>query len=241
MSFGVYVAAPFFSAFMLRPQDQHGLQWSYVTYTLVNGITVFFKFVFLPLWGAASDRFGTRKCLVLAAWLICWLPLAWLWPHGNEAVYFTVICLVQTFGGLAWAGHELCSFNFLLDSAHAKDRPRLVASMNILNGIMIFLGSMTGAVVVSVAPELLNPFLVVFALSAFCRLAACAAFLRRLREVRVVERISYRDLFFRVSSVRATMGPVLRFFVMPLRRGTETNHLREDAVDAAPPDPPESR
>jgi MFS family permease len=222
MSFGVYLAAPFFSAYMLRRPDQHGLEWSYVTFTLVNGITVFFKFVFLPLWGAASDRFGSRKCLVLAGWLVSFLPLVWLVPHGNQTLYFAAICLVQTWGGLAWGGHELCSFNFLLDSARAEDRPGLVASMNIVNGLMAFLGSMTGALVVSLAPAYWNPFLVVFFCSGLARFTVCAALLPRLHEVRVVERISYRDLFFRVSSVRATMGPVIRFFVLPTRRGEGT-------------------
>lgn len=222
MSFGVYVAAPFFSAYMLRQPEQHGLQWSYVTFTLVNGITVFFKFVFLPLWGAASDRFGSRKCLVLAGWLVSALPLVWIVPHDHQALYFAAICLVQTWGGLAWAGHELCSFNFLLDSARAEDRPRLVASMNILNGLMAFLGSMTGALIVSLVPGGWNPFLVVFFCSAVTRFAVCAVLLPRLQEVRVVERISYRELFFRVSSVRATMGPVIRFFVLPAKRGGAT-------------------
>ncbi len=224
MNFGVYLAAPFFSAYMLRAPAEHGLEWSYVTYTLVNGIAVFFKFVFLPLWGAASDRFGSRKCLVLAAWLICALPVMWAFPRTDMGLYFAVICVTQTWGGLAWAGHELCSFNFLLDSAHAADRPRLVASMNIVNGLMVFLGSMTGAVVVSLAPASVNPFLLVFFISGLCRFGVCGALVSRLKEVRVVEKISYRSLFFRVSSVRSTMGPVIRFFVLP-HRGR-----REDGV-----------
>ncbi|MBI4606646.1 MAG: hypothetical protein HY721_32180 [Planctomycetes bacterium] len=136
-------------------------------------------------------------------------------------LYFAVICIVQTWGGLAWAGHELCSFNFLLDSARAQDRPKLVASMNIVNGTMYFLGSMTGAVIVSVAPDLLNPFFLVFLTSGLTRFAVCGLLLGRLREVRVVEKTSYRDLFSRVSSVRATLGPAMRFFVLPAKRPTD--------------------
>jgi len=218
MSFGVYVSAPYFSAFMLRSTANNGLEWSYVTFTLVNGITMFFKFVFLPLWGTAADRFGARKCLVLAAWMVSVLPLLWLCPRTDPYFYFTVVCFTQTWGGLAWAGHELCAFNFLLDSALPSERPRLVASMNIVNGCMVFLGSMTGAVAVSVAPEGIHPFLLVFLLSGLCRFAVCGTLAHRLREVRVVEKISYRSLFFRVSSVRPTIGPVLRFFVLPLRK-----------------------
>jgi MFS family permease len=218
MNFGVYLAAPFFSAYMLRPLSEDGREWSYVTYMGINGITLFFKFVFLTLWGEAADRFGSRKCLVLAAWVVCVLPLAWLFPAGNDSLYFAVICIVQVVGGFAWAGHELCAFNFLLDSAHSAERPALVASMNIVNGVMVFLGSMAGALVVSVAPDFLNPFLLVFLLSSLARFVACSTLLHRLHEVRIVEKISYRSLFFRVSSVRANMGPVMRFFVLPVKR-----------------------
>jgi MFS family permease len=218
MNFSVYLAAPFFSAFMLRSADAHGLDWSYMRYTLVNGITVLFKFFFLPVWGAASDRYGSRKCLVLAAWLVCFLPLFWLFPRGEMSLYFAVICMAQTWGGFAWAGHELCSFNFLLDSAHASERPRLVAAMNTLNGVMVFAGSLCGSIIVLLAPAGANPFLLVFAASSASRLAVCAALVRRLREVRLVEKISYRALLFRVSSIRAQLGPVMRFFVLPAKR-----------------------
>src|SRR5262249_21418507 len=68
LNFGVYLSAPFFSTYMLRPPAQSGLGWSYARYTAVTGIVLFFKFVFLPLWGRAADRFGARKCLTLSAW-----------------------------------------------------------------------------------------------------------------------------------------------------------------------------
>jgi MFS family permease len=222
MNFGVYLAAPFFSTYMLRPQGESGMGWSYVTYTAINGITVFFKFVFLPLWGRASDRFGARKCLVLAAWFLSTLPLFWLFPREHAGLYFGVICLAQLCGGFAWAGHELCAFNFLLDSARPEDRPRLVASMNIINGVMVFLGSTTGAVMVSLAPGAVNSFLLVFLASGLTRFGVCAALVHRLREVRVVEKISYRALLFRVTAARAHMGPGMRFFVFPAKKIEES-------------------
>jgi MFS family permease len=218
MSFAVYLAAPFFSAFMLRQPGERGLGWSYVTYTLVNGVTILFKFVFLPVWGKASDTFGSRKCLVLSAWCVWVLPLFWWFPRDDMTLYFAVICIAQVCGGFAWAGHELSSFNFLLDSAPAHERPRLVASMNIVNGLMVFLGSSTGAIFVSLAPGSVNPFLLVFLLSGLGRLAVSILLAPRLREVRVVERITYSSLLFRVTSVRSNLGPVLRFFVLPLQR-----------------------
>lgn len=231
MNFAVYLAAPFFAAYMLRPVEEQGLAWSYVTYTLINGIAVFFKFVFLPLWGKSADTFGSRKCLVLSAWLLSSLPLFWLFPAGNN-LQLAMIILAQVWGGFAWAGHELCSFNFLLDSAEPAERPRLVASMNIVNGCMVFLGSTAGALAVSLAPGSIHPFLLVFFLSSAIRFAVCARFARRLREVRVVERISYRSLFFRVSSVRASAGPVLRFFVLPARAPWERKSASPERGEA---------
>jgi len=243
MNFGVYLSAPFFSTYMLRPPAQSGLGWSYARYTAVTGIVLFFKFVFLPLWGRAADRFGARKCLTLSAWVVCLLPLIWLMPPHHPALHLAAICLVQTLSGFAWAGHELCSFNFLLDSADPADRPRLVASMNIVNGLMIFLGSSLGALVVWALAGRIHPFMGVFFLSSLVRFTNCFSLLPLLREVRQVEAISYRSLFFRVSGVRAGLGPGVRFFLLPgtrpskpsLHRGEETTAAEAPALDAVRP------
>lgn len=201
MNFGVYMALPFFSAYMLRRPDQHGLGWSYVTYTAANGIGVLFKFVFLPLWGRASDRFGARKCLVLVAWFLSSLPLFWLFPPNPRVLHLVVICCAQVLSGFAWAGQELCSFRFLLDSARGRDRRRLIASMNVVNGVMILLGSAAGAVIVSRAPSAVNPFLLVFLVASLARFAVSGSLVWRLHEARSVKNISYGALFLRVTRV----------------------------------------
>jgi len=223
MNFGVYLSAPFFSTFMLRPPAEFGLGWSYARYTAVTGIVLVFKFLFLPLWGRAADRFGARKCLTLSAWMVSILPLLWLTPHHHPGFHLAAICLVQSLSGFSWAGHELCSFNFLLDSADPADRPRLVASMNIVNGLMIFLGSSLGALAVWALAGWVHPFLGVFFLSSLVRFSVCLFLLPGLREVRQVESISYRSLFFRVSGVRASLGPGMRFFLLPGRKPAPTS------------------
>jgi len=214
VSFALNLSAPYFSAYLLRPAAEHGLAWSYLAFTLVNAITAFFKFLFLPVWGRTADRFGSRKCLVLASWLLSTLPLFWLLPPALR-LGPAAICLGQAWAGFVMAGHELSSFNFLLDSSQPAVRPRLVASMNMINGLMVFLGSATGGAAVSLAPRWANPFILVFVLSVLARFAVCAALAGRLREVRIVERIGYRSLFFRVSLARAQFGPLLRFFLVP--------------------------
>jgi MFS family permease len=215
MSFAVYLSAPFFAVYMLRHVDRHGLAWSYSTFTAVTAVVMVAKFLFLPLWGHAADRFGSRKCLTLSAWLIVALPLPWLFPATHPLLHLAVIVVAQVWSGLAWAGHELCSFNFLLESAPPADRARLTSAMNAFNGVMIFVGATLGAVLVEVVPSRWNPFFVVFVASSALRLGTSLVLLPRLKEVRVVEHISYRELFFRVVAVRPQLGPMLRFFALP--------------------------
>lgn len=219
MNFAAYVAGPFFVAYMLRSPENHGLEWSYATYTIVSGVAFLAKVLFFPLWGAASDRYGSRKCLVLAAWLIAAMPLPWLFPSTSPQLLFAVILAAQMASGFAWSGHELCSFSFLLDSAPPPERPRLVACMNTINGVMVFLGSGLGALAVLAAPAGMNPLLFVLAVSSALRFLVCGLLVHRLQEVRVVERISYRSLLFRVTAVRPQLGGVLRFFALPARGG----------------------
>jgi MFS family permease len=223
MNFAVYLSAPYFAAYMLRDRDHHGLAWSYSTFTLVTAVVVVAKFLFLPLWGHAADRYGSRKCLTLSAWLIFALPLPWLFPAERAGLHLAIIIAAQVWSGLAWAGHELCSFNFLLDSAPAHERGRVTAAMNVINGVMLFVGATLGAVLVQVVPATWNPFFVVFVVSSSLRLVTCLTLLPRLKEVRVVEHISYRDLFFRVVAVLPQVGPMLRFFSLSRRDGQDAD------------------
>lgn len=220
MNLAVYVSAPYFAAYMLRAHERHGLAWSYSTYTIVVATAAAAKFLFLPLWGRAGDRFGSRKSLTLSAWLVVALPLPWLFPTDNPTLHFAVNLAAQVWSGFAWAGHELMAFNFLLDTAAPEERARLTAAMNVVNGAMVFFGSIVGVVLVELVPSTWNPFFVAFVVSSALRLVVCLVFLPRLKEVRVVEHISYGQLFFRVVAVRPQLGPMLRFFSLPKRTPT---------------------
>ncbi|MGA1999298.1 MAG: MFS transporter [Terriglobales bacterium] len=206
MNLSLHLALPFYSAYMLRPRAQHGLGWSYITYTAVNGIAVFSRVLFLSLWGKASDRFGSRKCLVPAAWFFSSLPFFWLFPPRYASLHLAVICFAQMLGGFAFAAQDLCSFQLLLDSAPPAGRARLIAAMNIVNGSLILLGSAGGALIVSLAPRWVNPFLLVFLASALIRFAVSGALIGRLKEARRVEDISYGSLLGQVTGATALWG-----------------------------------
>lgn len=205
---GVFVASPFFVAYMLED-----LRFGYGTLTLVLGAGALGKFVFAPAWGRYSDRFGARKVLVLTGFLTPVIPLLWL--TGSSVPY---LLLIQAFSGFAMGGFELCSFTMLLDATPRRRRERLLAYYGVVNGFFTFVGALSGAVLAwnsadlvllrewQVASRYFLPFLV----SGLLRLLVALVFVPRLRDVRVVEPIRYRDLLLRVATIRPTQGATQR-------------------------------
>src|SRR3989338_1262798 len=112
MNFAVYLSAPFFAAYMLRD-----LGMDYFQFTLIVSVAVVTKFLSMDMWGKASDKFGTKKALGIASFLIPLVPLLWIFS-GN----FWYLVIIQVFSGFAWAGFEICTFNFILDSTSSQKR-----------------------------------------------------------------------------------------------------------------------
>ncbi len=198
MNFAVYLAAPLFSAYMLL-----SLGYDWIIFTVVTGASMLVKYLAMPLWGGASDRYGTRKTLVLASLLVSLVPFFWLFR--TELWY---LLLVQAFSGFVWAGYELASFNYLLDVTTPKTRATFLAFNNVVNGVAILLGGLLGGLLAKSNAAFWSPFLLVFLVSGLVRYLVVALFSPRLREVREVEHITYEELLFRLAAVGPTMGLV---------------------------------
>ncbi len=198
-NFGVYLSSPFFAPYML---GQLGL--SYIQYTMINAAAIIAKLLFMPIWGKASDRFGTRKLMLLSACLVVLVPFSWLF--GSSVIYLIII---QLYSGFAWAGLELTSFNFLFDATSPKQRSSVIAYYNVINGIMLFCGALIGGWLVTIG---LIPgwsiYFGVFLASGVFRLIACTFFLSRVKEVRQFEAVGYRHLLFHELTVQPTLGLV---------------------------------
>ncbi len=215
MNFAVYLASPFFAAYMLDD-----LRMSYFTFTIVTAAALGVKYALMPVWGKAADKYGARKVLVLSAAMMPLVPVLWLF---STQIWY--LLLIQAYSGFVWAGLELTSFTFLLDTAEPRRRTSLLAYYNVLNGTFIFLGAVLGGLLVSYNHVFWSSYLLVFLVSGLLRAAVMVVYLPRLKEIRQVRRISYERLLFHVISVGPTMGAIHRLEIQaprplkPLVRG----------------------
>lgn len=198
MNFSVFISAPFFAAYML-----YDLKLSYINYTIILATAVIVKYMSMPVWGSASDRYGTKRTLSLASFLMPLTPLLWLYSKD-----FSYLILIQMYSGFVWAGFEITSFNFIFDTTSPEKRATCVAYYNVLNGIAIILGALIGGLIVRYNHVFWSKYLLVFLISGILRYKISIIFIPKLKEVRGIERIPYHKLFFNIISTMPTMGLV---------------------------------
>jgi len=199
LNFATYLAAPFFTVFMLRD-----LQFSYLTYMALQVGSSLASLIALPLWGRHADLVGNVRVLRLSSFFAALVPALWLF--SNNPAY---LMLVQIWAGFSWSGVTLCTGNFIYDAVTTQKRVRCIAYFNVINGVAIFLGSSMGGFLASRLPPLFGYRLVsLFALSFIARLVFYLLFSRRFREVRPAHDVSLQDLFFSVVGIRPLVGPV---------------------------------
>lgn len=193
LTFGAYLAGPFFVVFMLRD-----LQFSYVTYSLLQILATLAGLVALPLWGRHADMVGNVRVLRLSGFLASLIPVFWLF--SQNVLY---LALVQMLAGFAWSGVNLCATNFIYDAVTPKKRVRCISYFNAINGAALFLGSMLGGYLASRLPPLQgHVLLTLFALSFVVRLLCFAALFRKFEEVRPSREVTLQELFFSVVGIR---------------------------------------
>ncbi|MBI5197387.1 MAG: MFS transporter [Nitrospirae bacterium] len=209
MHFSVMIAGPFFSVYMLRD-----LHFSYLQFMVTLAISVLFQFVILQYWGPFSDRFGNKKLLILSSFGLPFLP--WLWLISPN---FYWVLFVQMVAGIVWAGFSLNISNFIYDAVPSPMRAKCVAINNLAIAVGTFCGAYLGGGITKHLPQdftlfgtswhLISNLQWLFLISGALRLFFALVFLPLIREVRDVEPLSVRDLFYRVVQMRPLSG--LRF------------------------------
>ncbi|MFH2021339.1 MAG: MFS transporter [archaeon] len=196
MGFAVNVAAPFFAAYML-----YDLKMDYLSFTLINAASILIKFVAMPLWGRVCDRFGNRKVLSLASYLIPIIPLLWLFSHN---LYYLIA--IQFFSGFVWAAWDISSFDYLYDVTNQENRTRIVAYNNVLGGIASLIGPIVGAIILHKFSPFWSDYFFIFVVSAVLRMLVAWRFVPTLKEIRKVKPITFHRLFFNVLTTMPNSG-----------------------------------
>ena len=196
MNFAVYITAPYFVAYML-----YDLEFSYFTYMIVVSAAFIAKYLSLPVWGELTDTYGTKKILALTGFIIPILPVLWIFSKS-----VSYLMGVQILGGIFWAGFELSSFNFVFDTTTPEKRPRCVSYYNMINGVLIFLGSIAGSIIIKYNTLFWSKYYLAFIVSGSLRFLIALYFLPKLREVREVADIKYQKVFLKASNMIITQS-----------------------------------
>lgn len=193
LNFSVNIASPFFSVFMLRD-----LKFSYLLYTIVVTTVAITHIFTIDRWGRMADRVGNIKVLKFTSLFIAVIPLLWMINHNPAYLIF-----VQAISGFAWAGFNLCATNFIYDAVTSKKRTRCIAYFNVLTGTALCIGALSGGYLVNVLPTLFGyKMLSLFLVSTLMRSLAVFLISGKIREVRSTEKITSKDLFYRVIGIR---------------------------------------
>ncbi|MBN2422535.1 MFS transporter [Candidatus Woesearchaeota archaeon] len=200
MNFSVNIAAPFFTAYML-----YDLKMSYIIFTVVSATSMIVKYLAMPVWGQAADRFGSIKVLSITGLLTPSVPLLWLF--STKTVY---LIIVQVYSGLVWAGFEIASFKFIFDSTSLQKRALCVAYYNVLTGVAIFFGAIIGSFLIKVNNFFWSKFLFVFLISFILRYITSLFFIPKIKEVRPVEKISAQQLILNIITTMPTQGIIYK-------------------------------
>lgn len=197
LGFSVNIASPFFAVFMLKD-----LKFGYLLYTVMITSSALTHHLSISRWGEYADRIGNVKILKFTSVFIGLIPLFWIICQNPVYLIF-----IQILSGFLWSGFNLCASNFIYDSAAPEKRPRCIAYFNALNGLFLSGGALVGGFMLKMLPDLLgHKILTLFLISSCLRMLVVYFMRRHFTEVRPVEELGNRELFFSMISRKAVMG-----------------------------------
>lgn len=165
----VWIAAPFFTPYMLGP-----LGMGYAEFMVITTVAFVARVVMLPTIGRLAERLGTRRVLALASLGIAPLPALWLLSDA-----FWWLFALQLLSGAAWAAFELASLLSFFERIPAHGQATVLTVFNLANAAVIVTGSAIGAGLLWLVGDEALAFPAVMLVSTAARVAA----LRLLRRV----------------------------------------------------------
>lgn len=205
-NFAIMFASPFFAVYMYQT-----LKFNDITYTIVTISSTLAYLVFLPFIGKFSDKYGNLRLLYLAN--ICFIisPIPWIFL---KTPIFLIIA--QLISGLANAAYIIAFTNFIYSSTSHEHRGICLAYTNILVGIGVFLGAISGGLMLNYASGWANKFIILFIMASSLRALVALFFLPQIKEVKRMKSLPHL--------ARSVMSP-FRFIYAEI---SHMSHLSED-------------
>jgi MFS family permease len=158
---------------------------SYWHYTILMAAELLAAFISLYVWGKFNDEKGSKHVLLITGILIPLWPVLFILNNN-----FTYLILIQALSGILWSGFNLAASNFIYDAAEPEKRTRYVAYFNLLTGTGVFLGAITGGLLMSIIS-----IKTVFLVSGAARLGVTLFLLPSIKEMRLIELNIGRSVF----------------------------------------------
>ena len=198
--FAVNIASPFFAFYMLKD-----LGLTYLQFTIVIASELVASFVALGIWGRLIDERGTKFVLYITGMLTPIVPLLWLFSRN-----FYYLMMIEAFSGIAWAGFNLSSSNFIFDAVKPENRVRCIAYYKFFEGIAVFIGALLGGFLISTIPAwiFISSIPFVFLISGVLRLLVSLLLLPTLKEARLVELEIGHSFFHKHLTIKPSEGIV---------------------------------
>ncbi len=190
LNMAVAISSPLFVVYMLRD-----LHFSYFTYMLITLSGTVFSLLVMELWGKICDKFGNYCVLRITGFMIPFVPVLWIFSPSPVYLIFVPILL----NGIAWAGFNLASNDFVYDNVRPEKRGIALSYFNMLTGIGISIGAAIGAFLIKfLAIDFIQPIFFIFILSGVLMMLAVLIFMPIIREKRQIKtRGKMRNLVFR--------------------------------------------
>jgi len=198
--FAVNIASPFFAVYMLID-----LGFTYLQFTAIIASELIASFVAFGIWGRLIDEKGTKFVLYVTGMMTPIVPLLWLFSRN-----FYYLTIIEIFSGIAWAGFNLSSSNFIFDAVKPENRVRCIAYYKFFEGIAVFVGALLGGFLINKIPAwiFISSIPFVFLISGILRLLVSLLLLPTLKEARLIEFGIGHSFFHKHLTIKPSEGIV---------------------------------
>ncbi len=216
--FAVNIASPFFAVYMLK-----NLGFSYLQFTALVASELVASFIAMGIWGKIIDARGTKHVLYVTGMLTPVIPILWLFSQN-----FYYLIAIEIFSGIAWAGFNLSSSNFIFDAVQPENRVRCIAYYKFFEGIAVFAGALLGGFLINQIPAwiFISSIPFVFLISGVLRLIVSLFLLPTLKEARLIELEVGHTFFKKYLTIRPSEGIVYEV-IGKYHKPTEEKHYEK--------------